>query len=196
MVELERARLAGPGNVEVRQLDAAAIDEPDGAFDAVVFRMGPMLLADPEVGFEQMRRVLAPDGVLAAAVWGPAEDNPWLTALGMAAMMHGAVRGGPPVGPGTPFSLADAAELEKRVRGAGFPDVRVASVRSTRLVADAQEQFAMASVLAPPLAAALDAAPADVRARVQDAFAALVEPHRRADGLHLPVHALAVIARR
>src|SRR5690242_10089677 len=44
MVELIGRTTAGDGPVEVRPLDARAIDLPDGSVDAVVFRMGLMLV--------------------------------------------------------------------------------------------------------------------------------------------------------
>ena len=56
--------------------------------------------------------MLRADGRFAAATWGPMEHNPWMTCVGMAAMVSGIVSGGPPVGPGGIFSLGDAAELE------------------------------------------------------------------------------------
>jgi ubiquinone/menaquinone biosynthesis C-methylase UbiE len=194
MVALVRDRLARRDNTEVRELDATAIDQADAAFDAVVFRMGLMLVPDPDLSLQEIRRVLRAGGRAAIAVWGPPQDNPWLTALGMAAMMQGLVQGGPPVGPGTPFSLADADELEKRFRNAGFTDVEITSIRSTRRFADADEHFSMVSVLAPPLAAALRAAAPEQREAVRRTVAGLLEPYRNGDGLDVPVHAVAAIA--
>ena len=52
----------------------------------------------------------------------------------------------------------------------------------------------MVSVLAPPLAAALAAAPADAAAAVRATFEKLIEPYSDADGVHVPVRALACIA--
>ena len=77
--------------------------------------------------------MLAPTGApFAAAVWAGPETIRGSPRVGMAAMMHGLVQGGPPVGPGTPFSLADPVELEKLVRNAGFGDVTVTAVESVR----------------------------------------------------------------
>jgi SAM-dependent methyltransferase len=195
MVELERGRLQDLPNAEVARLDAGAIDQPADSFDAVVFRMGLMLVPDPALALEEIRRVLRRDGRLAVAVWGPPQDNPWLTALGMSAVLHGVVPG-PPLGPGTPFSLADPAELEKLVRNAGFGEVTVTSVKSVRRFSGADEHFEMVSVLAPPLAAALGSASAETFAAVRRTFEGLVAQYATEDGaLELPVHALACVAR-
>jgi SAM-dependent methyltransferase len=195
MVELVRARLAGVAQAEAAVVDAARIPYPDSSFDAVVFRMGLMLLPEPEPALQEMRRVLRPGGRLAVAVWGSPQDNPWLTALGMAAMMHGLVQGGPPIGPGGPFSLADPDDLEKRVRNAGFGDVTVTLVSSTRHFASIDEHFDMVRTLAPPLAAALAAAPADRAADVRRTFDGLVAQYLDDDGLHVPVRAVSCLAR-
>src|SRR3954462_12899408 len=47
MVELIELTTADLPNVEAGRRDAAAIDAPDGSYDAVVFRMGLMFLVPP-----------------------------------------------------------------------------------------------------------------------------------------------------
>ena len=128
-------------------------------------------------------------------MWGAPPDNPWLTSVGMAAMMHGLVQGGPPVGPGGPFSLADPVDLEKRVRGAGFTDVTVHVVDAVRHFATPEEHFETVGALAPPLAAALGAASDQQRAIVRETVTGLTAQYRDADGLHLPMRALICLAR-
>jgi SAM-dependent methyltransferase len=194
MVALTRERLSDVGQARAERIDAGRIPYPDASVDVVVFRMGLMLLPDPDAALAEIRRVLRPGGRSAIAVWGAPQDNPWLTALGMAAMMQGVVQGGPPVGPGQPFSLADPDDLEKRIRNAGFGDVLVQVVDTRRDFRDVDEHFAMVSALAPPLAAALAAATDEQRAAVRRSFEGIVAPYADADGLHLPVRALSAIA--
>jgi ubiquinone/menaquinone biosynthesis C-methylase UbiE len=194
MVELLDKRLAAYPNVTVRELDAAAIDlEPDSV-DDVVFRMGLMLVVEPERALTSIRRVLRPGGTFVAAVWGGPFENPWMTTVGMAAMMHGLVQGGPPIGPGGPFSLADPADLEQRVRAAGFRDVTVERIESTRHFASTAEHVATVAALSPGLGDALNAATPDQLDAVRAQVAALTAQYQKPDGVHVPTTALLCVA--
>jgi SAM-dependent methyltransferase len=194
MVELLRARLADLPGVEVATIDATDIPLGSDSVDVVVFRMGLMLVPEPEQALREIHRVLRPGGRLAAAVWGGPQDNPWMTAVGMAAMMHGLVQGGPPVGPGGPFSLADPDDLEKRARGAGFASVQVTTVDSVKSFADVDEHVDVVRTLSPQLNGALaDATPAQLAA-VRETVAGLDAQYASKDGLLLPSRALLCLA--
>lgn len=196
MVGLLRKTLAGRPTIEVAQIDARAIDLPDGSVDAIVFRMGLMLVTEPQQVLQECHRVLSSGGRLGVAVWAGPEHNPWLTSVGMAAMMHGLVSGGPPTGPGGPFSLADPAVLERMIRDSGFAGIAVHEVETEARFTDTDEHFDTVVSLASPLAAALAAAPESTRAAVRATAAALIEAHRSADGLTVPGRALVTTARR
>lgn len=194
MVELLDKRLAAVPNAEAGQLDATDIDLPAGSVDTVVFRMGLMLVVEPERALQGIRRVLRPGGQFVTAVWGGPQENPWMTTVGMAAMMHGVVQGGPPLGPGGPFSLADPVDLEKRVRNAGFTDVAVDRIESAREFASSTEHVDMVLALAPHLAGAFAAASAEQVQAVRDQVAALTAQFDSADGLRIPSTSLLCVA--
>jgi len=120
--------------------------------------------------------------------------NPWLTSVGMAAMMHGLVQGGPPVGPGGPLSLHDPVDLEKRARNAGFSDVSVEVVDFVRPYESSDKHFDMVTALAPPIAAAMRRATPEQSAAVRQTVADLVSQYRNGDALELPGQALVLVA--
>lgn len=190
MVELLRHTLAGLDNVQVAQLDAVATGLGAGEFDAVVFRMGLMLIEEPERVLRECHRVLAPGGRLAVAVWAGPQHNPWMTCVGMAAMMHGLVSGGPPTGPGGMFSLADPDVLERAVVDAGFRDVAMHEVQTTSVFSSTDQHFDTVTALAGPLWLALRSASESDREAVRTTAARLAEAHRTEDGIVLAGRAL------
>ena len=123
--------------------------------------------------------MLAPGGRTAATTWAGMEHNPWVTCVGMAAMVHGVVTGGPPVGPGGLFSLGDPEVLAGLARGAGLADVE------------------RVSRLAGPLARALAEATPSQRDAVHRTATELVSPHvTGTGGVAVPGRALLLVARR
>lgn len=196
MVEVARRRSADLANVEVGVVDASAIDHPDGSFDVVACRMGLMFAPDPSVALGEIRRVLDPGGRFGALTWGALEHNPWMTCVGMAAMMNGLVSGGPPVGPGGIFSLGDPVELEALVKGAGLVDVAVEAVSVTFEAGSIDAHVDRVSSLAGPLAAAFAAATAAQLDAVRRTAAQLAADHTGVDGsVAIPGQALVVTAR-
>jgi SAM-dependent methyltransferase len=196
MVEVARRRSAALDNVETAVIDAAAIDRPDGSFDVVVCRMGLMFTPDPSVAFAEIARVLRPGGRLGALTWGGIEHNPWMTCVGMAAMVNGLVSGGPPIGPGGIFSLGDPAELEALVTGAGFLDVAVEAIDITFRADTVDEHVERVASLAGPLATVLQTASPEQLAALRRTAADLAAPYLSAAGLEIPGRALLVSARR
>ena len=196
MVDVARRRTAHLGNVDVAVIDMAVIDRPDASFDVVVSRMGLMFVVEPARAVGEMRRVLRPGGRFAAMTWAGVEHNPWMSCVGMAAMMNGLVAGGPPVGPGGIFSLGDPDLLRRLVCDAGFDDVEVAAIDTTFEAANIDEHIARVSSLAGPLAAAFDAATPEQLAAVRQTAAGLAAPYTSDAGVCLPGRALLVSARR
>lgn len=190
MVEAARRRTAGLGNVEVAILDASSIDSPDASFDVVVCRMGLMFTPDPAVAFSEIRRVLRPGGRFGALTWAGIEHNPWLTCVGMAAMLNGLTTGGPPVGPGAIFSLGDPTQLAALAKGAGFVDVVVQGIPTTFHAESIDAHVERVSSLAGPLAAAFAAAKPEQLAAVRQTAAQLAADHISVQGVTLPGRAI------
>ena len=72
--EAERRKLK---NVVFEQCRADHLSFDNNSFDAAVCRFGAMFFPDPVAGLREMLRVTKPEGVVALAVWGKAELNPY-----------------------------------------------------------------------------------------------------------------------
>jgi SAM-dependent methyltransferase len=187
MVDAARrlAERTGAQGVEHRVLDAQAIDLPDSAVDAVVCRWGLMLFGDPARALAEIRRVLRPGGRLACAVWAEAGENPWASVVGRVFAQRGLME---PPAPGSPgmFSLADAAQLEALLRGAGFESVAIEDVPLLFRYHDFGDYWDVTRELGGGIADALaplgDEERAAVRAEVEAGF----ESFRTGDGYELP----------
>ncbi len=195
MVALCEATLHDLPQASASQADAAHTELPTAAFDAVTCCMGLMFVPEPVLALRECQRMLAPGGRLAVAVWAGPQHNPWLACLGMAAMMHGLVTGGPPTGPGGLFSLADPAVLKQAALDAGLPDAQVSEVDVRFRFSSAEEHLDIVMSLAGPLSQLLAAASEDQRTAVRKTATELASAHRAADGtLSLPGKALLLAA--
>jgi SAM-dependent methyltransferase len=192
MVAAARQRNAALPNVEVSVIDASAIDQPDESFDAVVCRMGLMFTPDPALAFSEIHRVLRTAGRFTALTWAGIEHNPWMTCVGMAAMMNGLIGGEPPVGPGGIFSLGDPAHLAALAKDAGFLDVAVDEIPTTFHAESIDTHIERVSSLAGPLAAAFAAATPDQLTAVRRTATQLAASHLTDHGVTLPGRAILV----
>lgn len=196
MVDVARRRNAHLANVESAVVDAASIHLPSASFDVVACRMGLMFTPDPAIALGEILRVLAAGGRFGALTWAGPEHNPWMTCVGMAAMMNGLVSGGPPTGPGGIFSLGDPTELETLAKAAGFVDVAVTEFGVTFHADSIEAHVERASSLAGPLAAAFITAGDEQLAAVRRTAAQLAAEYTATSGtVALPGRALLVTGR-
>jgi ubiquinone/menaquinone biosynthesis C-methylase UbiE len=107
----------GVTTITTRVMDAQQLDLEDDTFDAVICRLGLMLLPHPQQALSEIHRVLKPGGKLAALVWSSPEHNPlWSLPLGI---VSNYARGASSPGP-NPFALSDPSVFERELTEAGF----------------------------------------------------------------------------
>jgi ubiquinone/menaquinone biosynthesis C-methylase UbiE len=114
------AQQEGLTTVSTRVMDAEHLDLPDNTFDAVICRLGLMLIPHLQPALREIHRVLKPGGKLAALVWSTPEHNP-LFALPLAIVSKYAGGASSPLP--NPLSLADSSVFERELTQAGFHDV-------------------------------------------------------------------------
>ena len=123
----EAAQGAGLTNVETRVMDAENLDlEPD-SFDAVICRMGLMLMPNPVSALIEMRRVVKLSGKVVAVVLSAEEKNPYL-GIPLAVVRRWAKITSPAPESPRAFALAAQGVLEDIYRQAGFHDAAVQAV--------------------------------------------------------------------
>jgi len=116
------ARNAGLGNVETKVLDGEELDVPEGAFDAVISRVGLIYFPDQQKALAGMKRALKPGGRVAAMVYSTAESNKFFS-IPVSIIRRRANLSSPLPGQPGPFSLGGPGVLEESFRKAGFRDV-------------------------------------------------------------------------
>ena len=122
------ARNAGHPNVETRVADGENLEVEEGAFDAVISRVGLIYFPDQQAALQGMKRALKPGGRVAAIVYASADRNPFFS-IPVSIIRSRANLPPPLPGQPGPFSLSGAGVLEQAFTKAGFVDV------SSRVVA-------------------------------------------------------------
>ncbi len=71
-----------PSTLEIAWREASALELPfaDGEFDTVICSQGVQFFPQPDAGLAEMRRVVRAGGTVAATVWGPRPEIPYLQA--------------------------------------------------------------------------------------------------------------------
>jgi len=155
MVEAaEAAAVDLPVRIQWRRAEATALPLPDGAVDVVCCQQGLQFFADRALALAEARRVLAPGGRVALAVWRAIDHNPGYAALARVVERHAGAETAAIMH--TPFAGPDRDGLGRLLAGAGFAGVHVrigtfpVRFSSPRELLEAQ---AASSPLGPPLAA-------------------------------------------
>jgi ubiquinone/menaquinone biosynthesis C-methylase UbiE len=124
------ARQEGLSNITTRAMNAGQLDLPHNSYDAVISRLGLMLIPRQHQALTEIRRVLKPGGRLAALVWSKPERNPLFTLYEeiLANLLKAKEVEEQWV---DPFSLADAALFANALAEAGFQEVQVQAIALT-----------------------------------------------------------------
>ncbi|MHC4959570.1 MAG: class I SAM-dependent methyltransferase [Planctomycetota bacterium] len=120
----DAVRARGLAQVRFAQMDAEALDVPDGTFDVALDALGLMYVPDPVAAAREMLRVIRPGGRAVACVWGARSDCGWAEIFPIVdARVQSDV---------CPmfFHLGTGDALATTFRAAGFADVRVERIET------------------------------------------------------------------
>jgi ubiquinone/menaquinone biosynthesis C-methylase UbiE len=123
-IESARSEARGCENVSFEVADVEA-NVPGGPYDLAFSRMGTMFFASPVFALRNIRKALAPTGLLCMVVWRKSEANECMHA---AELVVRELLGDPPkndqvtCGPG-PFSMASPDLVGDQLVAAGYKDI-------------------------------------------------------------------------
>jgi SAM-dependent methyltransferase len=180
-VARERAKAAGIGNLETREMDAENLELEPSSFDAATCRWGVMLLLDPVAACRGVHRALKPGARFAAAVWGEAARVPFLAIPHAVAVREANLPPPPPGTPG-PLVMGKPGLLEATLEAAGFKDLRTETVSVVFEFASPKEYGEYLHDLSGMLRKLLEEQPPDVRARVRQGIERAAQAHLEANG--------------
>lgn len=123
MLDIARERAGDVTNVEFVRSGLESLPELPGGFDAVLSRFGLMFATDQGRLFRDLRGLLRPGGVLAAAVWATQDRH--LLSLGPLALSRRLALPQPEPGEPGAFAMADPDQLAATATAAGLTDVSV-----------------------------------------------------------------------
>jgi SAM-dependent methyltransferase len=132
------ARAAGLTNVGTHVADGEKLDVAEGAFDAVISRLGLIYFPDQTRSLASMRRALAPGGRVAAIVYSTPDRNEFFS-LPVSIIRRRAELPAPAPGQPGPFSLGAPGAIEALFGRAAFDEIEVRRVVAPLRLASAAE---------------------------------------------------------
>lgn len=172
----ERATTLGLTNVEFVEADADRLDFPDGSFEAILCRWGLTSLPDPVNALIAIRRMLAPNGSFATAVWEEGPRGRPLASLATAVARDMFDAPSPQQRAASPSgSVKDA--LEREMIHAGFKDVQVQEMTLTLDFTSAESCGQYLADVSPHIAALLSDSTSAQRAEYRHRLAQELRPY-------------------
>lgn len=175
MLEIARQNASKKGikNIEFRVCDVSQLPYGDNFFDAVSCRMGFMFFPNLLLAASEIRRVLKSEGRVSIAVWGAAEKNFWVTAIGGTINRNMQIPAPHPDAPGM-FRCAKNGFMMDLFRQAGFRNLSEKEVVSELIFDSAELYWTMMTEIAAPFVAALGKADDALKEKIKKEVCALV----------------------
>lgn len=167
MLETAREHAASRNitNYQTKTADVSKLPFPDQSFDAISCRMGFMFFPDILSTLNEMRRVLKPGGKIAISVWGPPQNNFWVTVT-MGTINQLMELPPPPKDAPGMFRCAEPGFIAEQFEKSGFKNIKESEV-NTALTMDASTYWEMITEVGAPIVAAMSNADATKQEQIK-----------------------------
>lgn len=172
------------GTIDLREMNAEAMDLPDATFDVVICQLGLMLFAAPEKAVAEMVRVCLPGGSVACLVQGQA-DKMVFTSLVMRTLARHAPELKVPGAP-TLYSFGDPGALDSALAKAGLQQVASHRIDGVFTFPSAADYWRRMTEGAGRTGAMLRTLPAETQKAVERDVLKSAGGYRRGGQLELP----------
>ena len=163
----ENAEKKGIKNIDIRACDACELPFEDNTFDSISCRLGFMFFPDMLLAIKEMVRVLKPGGRIASSVWGGAEKNFWVTAIGGTINKNMQIPPSPPDAPGM-FRCAQSGLLLDLYQKAGLDNTSEKEVNGMLNCGTADVYWNMMTEVAAPFVSALSKADDPMKEKIKE----------------------------
>lgn len=185
---IEVARRLCPA-AEFHEADALALPFADESFDVAISNLGVHHTPDPDRALAEMARVLTRGGRMAFSVWDDPARSDGQRLLQAAIAERGTTDVVLPSAPPA-HRLAEEEEVRRALSRIGFTGIRTVPCPVLWNAPSADAVFDVFLHGTVRLGGVLRAQPPELLAGIRETFGRLVEPHRVAGGVALPMQAV------
>ncbi len=173
------------GTIDLREMNAEALDLPDSTFDVVICQLGLMLFAKPDRALAEMKRVCRPGGTVACLVQGRKEGM-LFTSLVMSALIKRAPQLKAPPGAPTIYAFGDPGVLDAALSKAGLAQVASHRHAGVFTFASPEEYWKRMTEASGRTGAMLRSLPEETRKLVEDDVLEQARGYRRDGKIDIP----------
>lgn len=178
-------------NIDFKQGDAGELPYQDGTFDLVLCQQGFQFFPDRAAALGEIKRVLAPTGRFAAAIWLSEAHCPGQGAFIGAMEKHGLDVSGSR----RAFSFGDEAQLRSVFGGQCFPFLEIGSARFMAKFDSPKHCIEVLATSTLYVRMALEQATPDLRKTILDDAVAALEKYKANASVQIPMETHLLLGR-